>query len=209
MKGAAGAAHCLCCQSRYPRQAVRSGSCPGRSDPTFANRRPCAPAAERGPHGPTEMTLRPAPVRSICVIDTSAVLRPAPTRTGRGTAMATKAIVGEKVGMTQVWSEDTRVIPVTVLRVEPARIVQVKTTDRDGYTAVQVTYGQKDARSSPSRRRATSPRPGSLPGASWSSCGSTPSTVSRSVRRSASTPSRRASGSTSRRSAAARASPAR
>lgn len=58
--------------------------------------------------------------------------------------MATKAIVGEKVGMTQVWGDDNRIIPVTVLRVEPARIVQVKTSERDGYTAVQVTYGQKD-----------------------------------------------------------------
>jgi len=60
--------------------------------------------------------------------------------------MAQKAIVGEKVGMTQVWGEDNRVVPVTVLRVQPARIVQVKTTERDGYTAVQVTYGSKDAR---------------------------------------------------------------
>ena len=60
--------------------------------------------------------------------------------------MATKAIVGEKVGMTQVWAEDNRIIPVTVLKVEPARIVQVKTTERDGYTALQVTYGSKDAK---------------------------------------------------------------
>jgi large subunit ribosomal protein L3 len=60
--------------------------------------------------------------------------------------MAQKAIVGEKVGMTQVWGADNRVVPVTVLRVQPARIVQVKTTERDGYTAVQVTYGNKDAR---------------------------------------------------------------
>jgi len=59
--------------------------------------------------------------------------------------MAQKAIVGEKVGMTQVWGDDQRVIPVTVLRVEPARIVQVKTADRDGYNALQVTYGQKKA----------------------------------------------------------------
>jgi large subunit ribosomal protein L3 len=59
--------------------------------------------------------------------------------------MAQKAIVGEKVGMTQVWGDDQRVIPVTVLRVEPARIVQVKTAERDGYTAVQVTYGHKKA----------------------------------------------------------------
>jgi len=60
--------------------------------------------------------------------------------------MAKKAIVGEKVGMTQVWGDDQRVIPVTVLRVEPARVVQVKTGERDGYTAVQVTYGSKDAK---------------------------------------------------------------
>ena len=60
--------------------------------------------------------------------------------------MATKAIVGEKVGMTQVWGDDNRVIPVTVLKVSPARIVQVKTTERDGYTALQVTYGRKDPR---------------------------------------------------------------
>ena len=58
--------------------------------------------------------------------------------------MATKAIVGEKLGMTQVWADDNKVIPVTVLRVENARIVQIKTTERDGYTALQVTYGQKD-----------------------------------------------------------------
>ena len=60
--------------------------------------------------------------------------------------MATKAIVGEKVGMTQVWDDDNRVVPVTVLKVAPARIVQIKTTERDGYTAVQVTYGRKDPR---------------------------------------------------------------
>ena len=58
--------------------------------------------------------------------------------------MATKAIVGEKLGMTQVWADDNRVIPVTVLRVETARVVQVKTSERDGYTALQVTYGQQD-----------------------------------------------------------------
>jgi len=59
--------------------------------------------------------------------------------------MARKAIVGEKVGMTQVWGDDQRVIPVTVLRVEPARVVQVKTDERDGYRALQVTYGSRNA----------------------------------------------------------------
>jgi large subunit ribosomal protein L3 len=59
--------------------------------------------------------------------------------------MALQAIVGEKVAMSQVWVND-KVVPVTVLRVEPARIVQVKTTERDGYTALQVTYGHRDPR---------------------------------------------------------------
>jgi large subunit ribosomal protein L3 len=56
--------------------------------------------------------------------------------------MATRAIVGEKVGMTQVWDDDNRVVPVTVLRVRPCRVVQVKTNERDGYSALQVTFGQ-------------------------------------------------------------------
>jgi large subunit ribosomal protein L3 len=60
--------------------------------------------------------------------------------------MAQKAIVGEKVGMTQIWDDAQHVIPVTVLRIEPARVVQVKTGERDGYSALQVTYGQKDPR---------------------------------------------------------------
>jgi large subunit ribosomal protein L3 len=55
--------------------------------------------------------------------------------------MATKAIVGEKVGMTQVWSDDNRVVPVTVVKVAPLRIVQVKTPEHDGYSALQVTFG--------------------------------------------------------------------
>jgi large subunit ribosomal protein L3 len=58
--------------------------------------------------------------------------------------MATRAIVGEKVGMTQVW-EDDRVVPVTVLRVRPCRVVRVKTSERDGYDALQVTFGHKKA----------------------------------------------------------------
>ena len=60
--------------------------------------------------------------------------------------MATTAIVGEKVGMTQVWDDDNNVVPVTVLRVTPIRVVQVKRPETDGYSAVQVTYGQRDAR---------------------------------------------------------------
>jgi large subunit ribosomal protein L3 len=57
-----------------------------------------------------------------------------------------KAIVGEKVGMTQVWDDQNRAVAVTVLRVTPVRVVQLKTPDRDGYSALQVTYGIRKAR---------------------------------------------------------------
>ena len=59
--------------------------------------------------------------------------------------MANKAIVATKVGMTQLWDDDNRVVPVTMLQVERCRVVQVKTDERDGYTAVQVTFGQREA----------------------------------------------------------------
>ncbi|MBU6233273.1 MAG: 50S ribosomal protein L3 [Acidobacteria bacterium] len=57
--------------------------------------------------------------------------------------MATKAIVGEKVGMTQVWDDQNRAIPVTVVRVNPVRVVQIKTPDKEGYSALQVTWGTR------------------------------------------------------------------
>jgi large subunit ribosomal protein L3 len=55
--------------------------------------------------------------------------------------VATKAIVGEKVGMTQIWDDQHRAIPVTVLKVAPVRVVQVKSPEREGYAALQVTWG--------------------------------------------------------------------
>ncbi len=55
--------------------------------------------------------------------------------------MTAKAIVGEKVGMTHVWDENSRFIPVTVIKVTPVRVLRSKTTDSDGYNALQVTYG--------------------------------------------------------------------
>ena len=122
--------------------------------------------------------------------------------------MALKAIVGEKVAMSQVWVND-KVVPVTVLRVEPARIVQVKTTERDGYTALQVTYGQKDAKKLTKPEAGHFATAGVQPGRRLVELTSTRSTASRSARRSRSTPCSRASASMSPRSAVARASPAR
>ncbi len=60
--------------------------------------------------------------------------------------MVQKAIVGEKVGMTQVWDDDNKIVPVTVVKVTPCRVVQVKTPENDGYSAIQVTVGSKEAR---------------------------------------------------------------
>jgi large subunit ribosomal protein L3 len=64
---------------------------------------------------------------------------------GTLSTVATKAIVGEKVGMTQVWDENNRAVPVTVLKVAPVRVVQVKTPEREGYSALQVTWGVRRA----------------------------------------------------------------
>jgi large subunit ribosomal protein L3 len=83
--------------------------------------------------------------------------------------MAQTVILGEKVGMTQKWVDD-KVIPVTVLRVEPMRIVQIKTTERDGYTALQVTQGRVTRRSSPSRSPATTQRQACSLVCGWSNC---------------------------------------
>jgi large subunit ribosomal protein L3 len=47
--------------------------------------------------------------------------------------------------MSQVWDDQNRAIAVTIVRVDPVRVVQLKTTDRDGYTAVQVTFGTRKA----------------------------------------------------------------
>jgi large subunit ribosomal protein L3 len=59
--------------------------------------------------------------------------------------MATKGILGEKLGMTQVFTDDGRALPVTVVRAGPCRVVQVRSVERDGYSAVQLGYGA-DAR---------------------------------------------------------------
>ena len=53
-----------------------------------------------------------------------------------------KAILAEKVGMTQVWNDQGQLIPVTVLAAGPCQVLQVKTVENDGYEAVQVGFGE-------------------------------------------------------------------
>jgi large subunit ribosomal protein L3 len=55
--------------------------------------------------------------------------------------MANKGILGRKLGMTQVFDAENRVVPVTVIEAGPCRVVQVKTPERDGYAAVQLAFG--------------------------------------------------------------------
>jgi large subunit ribosomal protein L3 len=56
-------------------------------------------------------------------------------------------IIGRKLGMTQIFDESGAVVPVTVIEAGPCPVVQVRTDDRDGYTAVQLGFGaQKDSR---------------------------------------------------------------
>ncbi|ASP17956.1 50S ribosomal protein L3 [Neisseria sp. 23W00296] len=57
----------------------------------------------------------------------------------------TLGLVGRKVGMTRVFDEQGASVPVTVLEMTPNRVTQLKSEDTDGYTAVQVTFGQKKA----------------------------------------------------------------
>jgi len=57
----------------------------------------------------------------------------------------TLGLVGRKLGMTRVFTEDGVSIPVTVIEVEANRVTQLKTLETDGYTAVQVTTGVKKA----------------------------------------------------------------
>jgi large subunit ribosomal protein L3 len=55
---------------------------------------------------------------------------------------AAKGILGTKLGMTQIFTDDSRAVPVTVIQAGPCRVVQVKTKDRDGYEAVQLAFGE-------------------------------------------------------------------
>lgn len=54
----------------------------------------------------------------------------------------TKGLIGRKLGMTQIFSDEGVAVPVTVIEVEPSVVIQKKTKERDGYDAVQLAYGR-------------------------------------------------------------------
>src|SRR3954447_1175101 len=57
-----------------------------------------------------------------------------------------KGLLGEKLGMTQVWDADNRLVPVTVVKAGPNVVTQVRTAEKDGYSAVQLAFGAIDPR---------------------------------------------------------------
>ena len=61
-------------------------------------------------------------------------------------ARAVAALLGTKLGMTQVWDEAGRLVPVTVVQVGTNVVTQVRTAETDGYSAVQLAFGQIDPR---------------------------------------------------------------
>ena len=58
----------------------------------------------------------------------------------------TQGVLGEKLGMTQVFDENNRMVPVTVVKAGPCVVTQIRTPDKDGYSAVQIAYGAIDPR---------------------------------------------------------------
>jgi large subunit ribosomal protein L3 len=54
-----------------------------------------------------------------------------------------RGLIGKKVGMTRVFDENGNIVPVTVLQAGPCMVIQIKTTQKDGYEAVQVGYGER------------------------------------------------------------------
>ena len=62
------------------------------------------------------------------------------------TTPTSRGLLGTKLGMTQVWNEQGRLIPVTVIRITPNVVTQIRTPERDGYSAVQIAAGAIDPR---------------------------------------------------------------
>ena len=59
---------------------------------------------------------------------------------------STKGLLGKKLGMTQVWDANNKLVPVTVVEITPNVVTQLRTSEVDGYSAVQIAYGQIDPR---------------------------------------------------------------
>lgn len=118
-----------------------------------------------------------------------------------------KGLLGTKLGMTQVWDENNKLIPVTVVQADSNVVTQLRNAEADGYVAVQIGYGQIDPRKVTKPLAGHFEKAGVTPAATSSNCAlQTPPLTSwaRSSLLSSSKPARR---STSSAPARVRASP--
>jgi large subunit ribosomal protein L3 len=72
-------------------------------------------------------------------------------------------VLGEKLGMTQVFDDEGRMVPITVVQAGPCVVTRIRTPDRDGYSAVQLGYGQIDPRKVNKPRTGTFEKAGVTP----------------------------------------------
>jgi len=68
------------------------------------------------------------------------------SKTIQSQGSAVKGILGKKLGMTQVFDANNKIVPVTVVEAGPCVVTQIRTIENDGYTAVQLAFGAVDPR---------------------------------------------------------------
>lgn len=76
------------------------------------------------------------------------------TDTKQAAAVPVKALLGRKLGMTQVWDADGKLVPITVVQVDKNVVSQIRSAETDGYEAIQIAFGEID------RRKVTKPMAG-------------------------------------------------
>src|SRR6218665_84967 len=119
-------------------------SVPPTSTRTAASTSKCAPISVSS----TSLTRR----RRLSILSCGSTFRPMLTSrsssevTVSATTKNVKGLLGTKLGMTQVWDENNRVVPVTVIDIAPNVVTQIRTIEKDGYLAVQIAAGQIDPR---------------------------------------------------------------
>jgi large subunit ribosomal protein L3 len=81
-----------------------------------------------------------------------------------------KGILGSKLGMTQLWDADNKVVPVTVIQAGPCVVTQVRTPEKDGYNAVQLAFGAIKPKNVNKPETGHFEAAGVTPRRTWSSC---------------------------------------
>ena len=118
-----------------------------------------------------------------------------------------KGLLGTKLGMTQTWDENNRIVPVTVIAAGTNVVTQVRTPEKDGYNAIQVGFGEIDGRKVTKPSAGHFAKAGVTPRRHLAEIRTSTPPPTRSARSSAPTCSRPARRSTSPAPARARASP--